>query len=62
MPDADLTALMEASAKALGLSIPEASRPAVLRDMAAILHHAEIAAQSLQDEPRPIEIAPVYRP
>jgi hypothetical protein len=62
MPDPDLTGLMDAAARALGLTIPDSSRAGVLRDMAVLLHQAGIAADSLRDAEQPVEIAPVFRP
>lgn len=66
MDDADkpnsLLPMMQASARALGLSLPQGSQEAVLRDMAAILEQARICEESLAEDPELVEIAPVFRP
>jgi hypothetical protein len=55
-----LAAMMEAAAKAQGLTLPEGSRAAILVWMAEILEQARICEESLGGET--VEIAPVFRP
>lgn len=56
--DEALGAMLDAAAEALGIALPEGSRPGVLRDMRAILDAAATAEAVLD---RPVEIAPVFR-
>jgi hypothetical protein len=55
-----LDRLMEASAASLDLTLPEASRAAIRRDLAFVLSQARICEESL-GTPLPA-IAPVFRP
>lgn len=57
-----LRLMMQSSARALGLDLPQNSHDAILRDMTAILEQARICEQSLAEDPDPVEIAPVFRP
>lgn len=57
-----LLPMMQASARALGLSLPSDSEDAILRDMAVILSEARICEDSLADDTDLVEFAPVFRP
>jgi len=59
MPET-LDAMIDAAAAALDLTLPEGSRPGIRRDVAMILDHARICADSLGDDI--VEIAPTFRP
>lgn len=56
----ELTPMMDATADALGLTLPLDGRDAILLNLATILEEARVCEESLEGET--IEIAAVFRP